>query len=73
MTTETAIVSELPAMPPPSFEPIFLAVTYYVGPGGRKSTRWKVHHREFKSEFEAEKFLRQLDRWNIHPRIVRIG
>jgi hypothetical protein len=72
MNIEQSSMRELPGMPPPSFAPLFLVVSYYVGPGWT-SRSWKIHHEQFKRQPEAEAWANKLPRWNIHRRIVRIG
>jgi len=69
---EQAVISELPAMPPPSFQPIFLVVSYYVGPGCTSKT-WKVHKHEFLAADAATLYANQLSDHHLHRRIVKIG
>lgn len=74
MTTleQATEVLELPAMPAPSFAPVFLVLTYYVGPG-RGTKNWKLHHNHFTSEDAAVIYANKLQRWHLHRRIVRVG
>lgn len=71
-TIEESTMTELPAMPPPQFRPLWLIVSYYVGPG-RGSPAWKVHRRSYLSEDAALVAAEQLGRWHRHVRIVRVG
>lgn len=71
-TTPATLIEELPAMPPPSFAPIFLVVSYYVGPGWT-SRHWKIHPTPYTTQEGAELFAQRLSDYHLHRRIFRIG